>query len=210
MCIYENVKFVCVSVYQCLYSMLGVCVWEFRVQMYAGRVVEQSISMSQYISALGVFLLCVQYVPYVCVCTHYVCGSTVCVWFYSVCVYTLCVWFYIVCVCTHYVCGSTVCVCVHTLCVVLHCVCVYSIYSISVSSMLKLDLRLESTEASGDMAESRGSPPRGDRGSSIIRKPRSPLLPWVPRPPSSPSPDRPSGKPGTPSHKSSDWAKSKG
>ncbi len=91
------------------------------------------------------------------------------------------------------------------------CVSVYAcVYIMSPSSMLKLDLRLESTEASGDMAESSGSPPIGDKGSSIIRKPSSPLLPWASIPPRSPSPDMPSEKPGIPSHKSSGWAKSKG
>lgn len=93
------------------------------------------------------------------------------------------------------------------LCVYMH---VFVFYSTSPSSMLKLDLRLESTEASGDIADSSGSPHIGDRGSSIIRKPRSPLLPWTSSPPRSPSPDMPSEKPGIPSHKSSEWAKSKG
>lgn len=52
------------------------------------------------------------------------------------------------------------------------------VYSMSPSSMLKLDLRLESTEASGDIADSSGSPPpMGDKASSIIRKLSSPLLP---------------------------------
>ena len=83
-------------------------------------------------------------------------------------------------------------------------------YSMSPSSMLKLDLRLESMEASGDIAESSGSPPIGDRGSSIIRKPSSPLLPWTSSPPRSPSPDMPSEKEGIPSEKSSVGAKSKG
>lgn len=91
------------------------------------------------------------------------------------------------------------------------CVCWYArAYNISPSSMLKLDLRLESTEASGDIAESSGSPPMGDKGSSIIRKPSSPLLPWTSSPPRSPSPDMPSEKLGIPSHKSSDWVKSNG
>ena len=80
----------------------------------------------------------------------------------------------------------------------------------SPSSMLKLDLRLESTDSSGDIAESSGSPPIGDKGSSIIRKPSSPLLPWTSNPPRSPSPDMLSEKPGITSHKSSDWVKSKG
>lgn len=75
--------------------------------------------------------------------------------------------------------------------------------------MLKLDLRLESTEASGDMAESSGSPPMRDRGSSI-GKPSSPLLPWRSSPPKSPSPDMPSEKAGIASQKSSVGAKSKG
>lgn len=83
------------------------------------------------------------------------------------------------------------------------------VYIMSPSSMLKLDLRLESTDASGDIAESSGSPPIGDKGSSIIRKPRSPLLAWTSSPPRSPSPDMPSENPDIPSHKSSDWAKSK-
>lgn len=86
----------------------------------------------------------------------------------------------------------------------LHC------YTMSPSSRLKLDLRLESTDASGDMADSSGSPPIGDKGSSIIKKPRSPLLPWTSSPPRSPSPDMPSENPCIPSHRSSDWAKSKG
>lgn len=76
--------------------------------------------------------------------------------------------------------------------------------------MLKLDLRLESTEASGDIAESSGSPPMGDRGSPIIRKPSSPLLPWTSSPARSPSPVMPSEKAGIPSEKSSVGAKSKG
>lgn len=80
----------------------------------------------------------------------------------------------------------------------------------SPSSMLKLDLRLELTEASGDIAESNGSPPIGDKGSSIIRKLSSPLFPWRSSPPRSPSPDMPSEKLGIPSEKSSDGAKSKG
>lgn len=81
------------------------------------------------------------------------------------------------------------------------------IYNMSPSSMLKLDLRLESTEASGDIADSNGSPPIGDRGSSN-RKPSSPLFPWRSSPPRSPSPDIPSEKLGIPSEKSSDGAKS--
>lgn len=88
------------------------------------------------------------------------------------------------------------------------CVCV-CVYSMSPSSMLKLDLRLESTDASGDIAESNGSPPIGDRGSSI-RKPSSPLLPWTSSPPRSASTDMLSEKAGIPSEKSSDGAKSNG
>lgn len=90
------------------------------------------------------------------------------------------------------------------------CACEPSSYSMSPSSMLKLDLRLESTEASGDIADSSGSPPMGDRASSIIRKPSSPLLAWTSSPPRSPSPDMPSEKAGIPSEKSSVGAKSKG
>lgn len=87
------------------------------------------------------------------------------------------------------------------------CMCVYIMSS---SSMPKLDLRLESIEASGDIAESSGSPTIGDRGSSIINRPMSPLLIWTSSPLRSPSPGIPSENPGIPSHKSSDWTKSKG
>lgn len=83
-------------------------------------------------------------------------------------------------------------------------------YMMSPSSMLKLDLRLESTDASGDIADRSGSLPIGDKGSSIIKNSSSPLLPWTSSPPRSPRPDMPSENPGIPSHKSNDWAKSKG